>query len=153
MIDTTDRSILALLQADATLSVAQIAKQVGLTTTPCWRRIHRLEADGYFKRKVTILNEEKINLSVNVFIAIRTNSHSKQWANKFCDSVKEIPEVIEFFRLSGEIDYLIRAVVPDIKSYDKVYQKLIDKIELYDVSSMFAMETIKSTTEFPLDYA
>lgn len=153
MIDATDRSILALLQADATLSVAQIAEQVDLTSTPCWRRIQRLEADGYFKRKVTILNEEKINVGVNVFIAIRTNSHSKQWASKFCEAVKEIPEVIEFFRLSGDIDYLIRAVVPDIKAYDKLYQKLIDKVDLYDVSSMFAMETIKSTTVLPLDYA
>lgn len=152
MIDALDRRILAILQTDASLSNTEIADRVGLSSTPCWRRIQRLEAAGFFKRRVMLLDEERMNVGVSVFIAVRTNQHTKEWAEKFFKAVSSFPEIVDFFRLSGEIDYLLRAVVPDIKSYDKLYQRLIDKVDLYDVSSMFAMETLKSTTELPLAY-
>lgn len=152
MIDVLDCKILAALQSDASLSNSEIAEKVGLSSTPCWRRIQRLEAAGYFKRRVVLLDEDKMNVGVSVFIAVRTNQHTKEWAEKFYRAVSAFPEIVDFFRLSGEIDYLLRAVVPDIKSYDALYQRLIDKVDLYDVSSMFAMETLKSTTELPLNY-
>lgn len=151
MVDFLDRKILALLQADGDLSINDVANKVGLSSTPCWRRIQRLENEGYFKRRV-VLDEEKLNVGVSVFIAIRTNQHTKQWAEEFYRAVVTFPEVVDLFRLSGEIDYLLRVVVPDIKSYDAFYQRLIERIDLYDVSSMFAMERLKSTTELPLEY-
>lgn len=151
MVDFLDRKILALLQADGDLSISDVANKVGLSSTPCWRRIQRLENEGYFKRRV-VLDEEKLNVGVSVFIAIRTNQHTKQWAEEFYRAVVTFPEVVDLFRLSGEIDYLLRVVVPDIKSYDAFYQRLIERIDLYDVSSMFAMERLKSTTELPLEY-
>jgi Lrp/AsnC family transcriptional regulator len=151
VVDFLDRKILALLQADGDLSINDVANKVGLSSTPCWRRIQRLENEGYFKRRV-VLDEEKLNVGVSVFIAIRTNQHTKQWAEEFYRAVVTFPEVVDLFRLSGEIDYLLRVVVPDIKSYDAFYQRLIERIDLYDVSSMFAMERLKSTTELPLEY-
>jgi Lrp/AsnC family transcriptional regulator len=153
MIDAIDRKILAVLQSDASLSMTEVAERVGLTSTPCWRRIQRLESSGYIRRRVALLDEEKMNVGVSVFIAVRTNQHSADWFDQFRKAVSSMPEVVEFFRLSGEIDYLIRAVVPDIKSYDSLYQRLINKVEIYDISSMFSMEKIKSTTEVPVDYA
>jgi Lrp/AsnC family transcriptional regulator len=151
-IDAIDRRILAVLQSDASLSVTDISERVGLTSTPCWRRIQKLESSGYIRRRVALLDEEKMNVGVSVFIAVRTNQHSADWLDRFRKAVSSLPEVVEFFRLSGEIDYLIRAVVPDIKSYDDLYQRLISKVEIYDISSMIAMEKIKSTTEIPLNY-
>lgn len=152
-IDAIDRKILAVLQSDASLSVTDISERVGLTSTPCWRRIQKLETEGYIRRRVALLDEEKMNVGVSVFIAVRTNQHSADWLDRFRKAVSSLPEVVEFFRLSGEVDYLIRAVVPDIKSYDDLYQRLISKVEIYDISSMIAMEKIKSTTEIPLNYA
>jgi Lrp/AsnC family transcriptional regulator len=151
-IDAIDRRILAVLQSDASLSVTDISERVGLTSTPCWRRIQKLESSGYIRRRVALLDEEKMNVGVSVFIAVRTNQHSADWLDRFRKAVSSLPEVVEFFRLSGEVDYLIRAVVPDIKSYDDLYQRLISKVEIYDISSMIAMEKIKSTTEIPLNY-
>src|SRR5690606_13353566 len=139
-------------QEDSTLAVADIAKKVGLSTTPCWRRIQKLEEEGVIKRRVAILDPVKVNARVNVFVAIRTNSHSHEWLKRFSEVVQEFPEVVEFYRVSGEIDYLLRVVVPDIAAYDVFYKKLISKIEIRDVSSSFAMEQIKYTTELPLDY-
>jgi Lrp/AsnC family transcriptional regulator len=150
--DRLDRKILRLLQEDSTLAVADIAKKVGLSTTPCWRRIQKLEEEGVIKRRVAILDPVKVNARVNVFVAIRTNSHSHEWLKRFSEVVQEFPEVVEFYRMSGEIDYLLRVVVPDIAAYDVFYKKLISKIEIRDVSSSFAMEQIKYTTELPLDY-
>lgn len=152
MIDFYDRKILALMQSDASLTVVEIAERIGLSATPCWRRIQKLEREGYFKRRVMLLNEEKLNVGVSVFIAIRTNQHTRDWSEKFYKAVVDMPEVLDLFRLAGDIDYLIRAVVPDIRSYDAFYQRLIARIDLHDVSSMFAMETLKSTTELPLGY-
>ena len=120
--DRLDRKILRLLQEDATLAVADVAKKVGLSTTPCWRRIQKLEEEGVIKRRVAILDPGKINARVTVFVAIRTNSHSHEWLRRFSEVIQEFPEVIEFYRMSGDVDYLLRVVVPDIGAYDGVLQ-------------------------------
>jgi len=151
--DGLDRKILSLIQEDATLPVAVIGERIGLSSTPCWRRIQKLEADGVIRRRVALLDPDKMNVGVTVFIAIRTSHHSREWLLKFKDAVEGIPEIVEFYRMSGDIDYMLRAVVPDIAAYDTVYKRLIERIELADVTSMFAMETIKSTTVVPVDYA
>lgn len=150
--DRLDKKILRLLQADATLAVADIAKRVGLSTTPCWRRIQKLEEEGVIRRRVAILDPQKVNARVTVFVSVRTSSHSNEWLLRFSEVVAEFPEVAEFYRMSGDVDYLLRVVVPDIAAYDTFYKKLISKIEIRDVSSSFAMEQIKYTTELPLDY-
>lgn len=152
-LDNTDRAILALLQKDATLAVSEIGEKVNLSSTPCWRRIQRLERDGYIQRRVALLDSGKLNVGVTVFVSIKTNQHNEKWFRKFSDVVSTIPQIVEFYRMSGEYDYLLRVVVPDIKAYDAVYQRLIREIELFDVSSSFAMEQLKYTTELPLDYA
>lgn len=151
--DRIDRKILSVLQADAGLSVSEIAKRVGLTTTPCWRRIQNLEKRGFIDKRVTLLNRDALNIGVDVFVAIRTKEHNAAWLDKFARAVTEFPEVMEFYRMSGEIDYLMRVVVPDIASYDAFYRRLIQKVDIQDVSSSFAMERIKYTTVLPLDYA
>ncbi|WP_127523435.1 Lrp/AsnC family transcriptional regulator [Mesorhizobium sp. Z1-4] len=150
--DRLDRKILRLLQENTTLAVADIAKKVGLSTTPCWRRIQKLEEEGVIKRRVAILDPGRVNAAVTVFVAIRTNMHSLEWLKRFSEVIQEFPEVVEFYRMSGDVDYLLRVVVPDIAAYDNFYKKLIAKIEIRDVSSTFAMEQIKYTTELPLDY-
>jgi len=151
--DRIDRRILECLQADATLSTAEIAARVGLSTTPCWRRIKNLEREGYIRCRVALLEREKINLGLDVFVAIRTSQHNVKWLESFARSVVSHPEVMEFYRTSGEIDYIMRVVVPDIAAYDAFYKRLIQQADIADVSSMFAMERIKYTTELPLDYA
>jgi len=150
--DRLDRKILRLLQEDATLAVADIAQKVGLSTTPCWRRIQKLEEDGVIKRRVALLDPVQINAQVNVFIFIRIGLHASDWLKRFAQIVRDFPEVVEFYRMSGEVDYLLRVTVPDIAAYDVFYQKLVSKIDIHDVSSAFAMEQIKYTTELPLDY-
>ena len=150
--DRLDRKILRLLQEDSTLAVADIAKRVGLSTTPCWRRIQKLEEEGIIQRRVAILDPAKVNTRVNVFVSIRTNSHSMEWLKRFTEVIQEFPEVVEFYRMSGDVDYLLRVVVPDIAAYDAFYKRLISRIEIRGVSSTFAMEQIKNTTQLPLDY-
>ena len=150
--DRLDKKILRLLQEDATLAVADIAKRVGLSTTPCWRRIQKLEEEGVIRGRVAVLDPTRINLRVTVFVSIRTNSHSTEWLKRFSEVVGDFPEVVEFYRMSGDVDYLLRVVVPDIGAYDAFYKRLIARIEIRDVSSSFAMEQIKYTTEMPLDY-
>ncbi|MDX9860146.1 MAG: Lrp/AsnC family transcriptional regulator [Rhodospirillales bacterium] len=150
--DSIDQKILALLQADCTLSVSDLADRVGLSSTPCWRRIQKMEASGVIKARVALLDPRKMNVGVTVFIAIRTSHHSSEWLSRFQAVVNDIPEITEFYRMSGDIDYLLRAVVPDIGAYDSVYKRLIEGIELNDVTSMFAMETIKWTTMLPVTY-
>ncbi len=152
-VDSIDRKILSLLQHDATLSVGEIAARVGLSSTPCWRRIQKLEESGVIRGRVALLDPRKMNVGVTVFIAIRTSHHSGDWLKAFHQAVDDIPEIVEFHRMSGEIDYLLRAVVPDIAAYDSVYKRLIERIALADVTSMFAMETIKFTTALPVSYA
>jgi len=152
-IDAIDRKILTCLQRDATLPVAEIAERVGLSTTPCWRRIQRLERDGVIVGRVALLDPDKLNLGVTVFVHIRTAQHNAAWLEKFAKAVAGIPEIVELYRMSGDIDYLMRVVVPDIAGYDAIYQRLIAAVELSDVSSTFAMERIKHTTALPVDYA
>lgn len=152
MLDRLDRKILSILQEDATIPVAEIAKKVGLSTTPCWRRIQKLEEDGVILRRVAIIDPRAVNAKVTVFVSIVTNQHSDEWLRRFAELIREFPEVVEFYRMSGQIDYLLRVVVPDIEAYDAFYKRLIAKIEINDVSSAFAMEQIKYTTELPLAY-
>jgi Lrp/AsnC family transcriptional regulator len=153
MLDRMDRKILAILQKDCTMPVAEIGKQIGLSTTPCWRRIQKLEESGVVQRRVALLDAKKINVGVTVFVSITTSHHTQEWLEKFHEALKDFPEVVEFYRMSGQVDYLLRVVVPDIERYDAFYKKLIAKIELSDVSSAFAMEQIKYTTALPLEYA
>ncbi|PCI76409.1 MAG: ArsR family transcriptional regulator [SAR86 cluster bacterium] len=151
--DKIDRNILKLLQDDSTHSTADIAERVGLSTTPCWRRIQRLEESGVIRKKVALLSRDKLNLGVNVFVAVKTNQHNWQWLAKFSEAVSQFPEVVEFYRMAGESDYLLRVVVPDIPAFDTFYKKLVQTTDLSDVSSSFAMEQIKYTTSLPLEYA
>lgn len=147
--DKQDRTILELVQRDATLSVSDIAEKIFISKSACWRRIQSLQDDGVITKKVTILNQKKINLSTTAYIVVRTNQHNEVWAKKFRGIVEDIPEVLEVCRMSGDIDYLIKAVVADLEGYDRLYQKII-KIDLFDVSCSFVMENIKQTTELPL---
>lgn len=152
MVDRLDRKILSLLQEDATIPVAEIGKKVGLSTTPCWRRIQKLEEDGVIRRRVAVLDPKKINAQVTAFVAITTSRHNDEWLRRFAEVVMEFPEVVEFYRMAGQVDYLLRVVVPDIAAYDAFYKKLIAKIDITDVSTTFAMEQIKYTTALPLQY-
>jgi Lrp/AsnC family transcriptional regulator len=152
MLDRLDRKILSILQEDATIPVAEVAKRVGLSTTPCWRRIQKLEEDGVILRRVALLDPKSVNTKVTVFVSIVTNQHSEEWLRRFAELIREFPEVVEFYRMSGQVDYLLRVVVPDIEAYDAFYKRLIAKIDISDVSSAFAMEQIKYTTALPLSY-
>ena len=152
MIDKMDRSILAVLQNDCTMPVAEIGRMVGLSTTPCWRRIQKMEEQGIIQGRVALLDAKKVNAGVTVFVSISTSQHEQEWLDRFHETIQKFPEVVEFYRMSGQVDYLLRVVVPDIEQYDIFYKKLIASIELSDVSSSFAMEQIKFTTELPLEY-
>jgi Lrp/AsnC family transcriptional regulator len=150
--DAIDRKILNSLQADAMMPIEEIGKRAGLSASPCWRRIQKLEAAGVIKGRVALLDPAKMNVGVTVFVSVRTNQHNMKWAERFCRAVSEIPEVVEFYRMSGATDYLLRVVVPDIAAYDLVYKRLIKVADLFDVSSTFAMECIKYTTALPTGY-
>ncbi len=150
MLDATDRAILRLLQQDATLSVQAVAEKVNLTTSPCWRRIQTLEDQGYIRRRVALLNRQPLELGVDVFVFIKTNQHNDHWLRDFTEAVLAMPEVMEAYRMSGDVDYLLRVVVGDIATYDRFYKQLVSRVKLADVSSSFAMEQLKYTTELPL---
>ena len=151
-LDSFDQKILDCLQDDADMALAEIARRVGLSTTPCWRRINRLQEPGIIRARVALLDRKAVNAGVTVFVAVRTAQHNAQWLGRFAKAVASFPEVMDCYRMSGEIDYLIRLALPDIDAYDAFYKRLIAKIELSDVTSMFAMEEIKSTTRLPLNY-
>ena len=151
--DAIDKKILQILQDDATIAIEDLARRVHLSATPCWRRVQKLKEAGVIRKQVALLDPGKLNVGVTVFVVVRTNQHTAGWLEKFAKSVRDIPEVVEFYRMSGEMDYLLRVVVPDIRGYDAVYKRLIRSVELFDVSSSFAMEEIKYTTALPLDYA
>jgi len=151
--DKKDSNILSILQEDATLSVNEIAERVSLSPTACWKRIQRLTQEGVIRKQVCLLDNRKLGVGVTVFVAVKTNHHDLQWLQKFAAGVRDMPEVVEFYRMSGEIDYLLKVVVPDIQGFDMVYKKLIQVVELFDVSSSFAMEELKYTTALPLDDA
>ena len=148
--DSQDRSLLSLMQADASLSVGDLADRIGISKSACWRRIQKLESSGIIKERVAILDQEKIGLPLTVYISVRTNQHNDKWAAKFQQVTREVAGVLEAYRMSGDLDYLIKAVVEDMPGYDRLYKKLI-KADLFDVSSSFVMETIKQTTQLPLD--
>ncbi len=150
--DRIDKRILTILQSDVTMPVAEIGKKVGLSTTPCWRRIQKMDEDGVIQDRVAILDPEKVNARVTVFVSIRTSSHNSEWLKRFSEVTKEFPEIVELYRMSGEVDYLMRVMVPDMQAYDRFYQRLISRIDLTDVSSSFAMERMKYTTQLPLEY-
>mgnify|MGYP006119612339 CR=1 FL=1 len=150
--DKIDRNIIDCLQTDATMPLADIAARVGLSATPCWRRIQKMEESGVIRARVALLDAMKLNVGVTIFLSIKTGQHSRSWLKQFADAVIEMPEVTEFYRMSGQVDYLLRIVVPDIAAYDAFYKRLIEKVPLSEVSSSFAMEQIKYTTALPLDY-
>jgi Lrp/AsnC family transcriptional regulator len=148
--DVIDRRILDLLQRDATLSIAEIADQVGLSQTPCWKRIQRLESHGIIERRVAILNPEKLGLGLTVFVSIETSDHSQAWLTRFAEIVSAMPEVLELYRMAGDIDYMLRVIVADMAAYDAFYKRLIAAVPLKNVSSRFAMERVKASTALPI---
>ncbi len=149
--DVIDKKILALLQADATLSVAEIGQRVGLSQTPCWKRIQRLEAEGIIRGRVALLDPEKLGFGLTVFVSIETGDHSQEWLQRFASTVSAMPEVTEFYRMAGDVDYFMRVVVPDMRAYDLFYKRLIAAAPLKNVTSRFAMERVKSTTALPIE--
>ena len=152
IVDKLDRKILELLQKDGALTAADVADRVGLSKAPCWRRIQRLQEEGVIQQTVALLDARKMNVGTTVFVTLKTANHSEAWFEKFVRAVQDIPEVTEIHRMSGEVDYLMRIVVPDIDGYDAVYKRLIASVDFLDVSASFALETIKHTTALPLSY-
>jgi len=151
--DAIDRKILAVVQEDASLSVAEVGQRVGLSSTPCWKRLQRLEADGVILRRVALVDPDKIGLGITVFVSVETNDHSQEWLKRFAELVGAMPEVMEFYRMAGDVDYMLRVVVPDMAGYDAFYKKLIGTVPLKNVTSRFAMERIKQTTALPIGEA
>ncbi len=149
-LDKTDRRILSLLQDDATLTIKDLAEQVHLSTTPCWKRVQRLQQSGLIRKQVALLDNQQLGLGLTVFVAIRTNQHNIDWSNQFASTVQAMPEIVEVYRLSGDVDYILKAIVADTRAYDELYKKIIGQVDLFDVSSMFAMEEIKNTTALPV---
>jgi len=150
--DKKDLQILSLLQQNGAASLADIAKAVHLSPTPCWRRVQKLWDEGVIEKQVALCSPARLNVGVTVFVAIRTSQHSDAWMKRFVQGTRDIPEIVEIYRMSGDIDYLLKVVVPDIAGYDKVYKRLIKAVDLQDVNSSFAMEVLKTTTALPLDY-
>jgi Lrp/AsnC family transcriptional regulator len=148
--DGVDKKILAVLQENAALSVAEIGSRVGLSSTPCWKRIQRLEADGVILKRVALVDQDRVGLGISVFVSIETGDHSQDWLDRFAKTVTAMPEVMEFYRMAGDVDYMLRVVVPDIAGYDAFYKRLIAAVSLKNVTSRFAMEKIKSTTALPI---
>lgn len=151
--DSIDKAILAILQRDSATPVSDIAEAVGLSATPCWRRIKKLEEEGVIRARVALADKGALNLALTAFIAVRTAHHTEAWLRKFADITRRIPEIVEVHRMSGEIDYLMKVVAPDMASFDRVYKRLISAAEFSNVTSTFSMEELKATTELPLDYA
>ena len=148
--DAVDKKILVILQQDSAQPVADIARKVGLSVTPCWRRIQKLEEEGIIRSRVALLNAKQVGLGMSVFVAIKITEHSSDWLNKFATKISKYEEVVEFYRMSGDVDYLLRVVVKNMAAYDTFYKKLISEVPLKDVSSSFAMEEIKYSTALPI---
>lgn len=153
IVDEIDREILHLLQDDASLTAREIADHVGLTPTPCWRRVQNLEKAGIIRQRVALLDPDKLGLTVTAIVQIRTNDHSAAWLERFSAALAELTEIMEAHRTSGEIDYMLKVVVPSIEAYDDFYKRLISKVDLYDVRTVFVMEEMKHTTALPLSGA
>lgn len=150
VLDAVDRRILGILQVDATVPIAEIADRVGLSQTPCWKRVRRLQDAGVIAGKVALVSPKAVGLPLVVFVSVRTSRHDHSWLEGFAEGAAKLPEVVEFYRLSGDVDYLLKVVVADIEAYDRFYRRLISTAPLSDVSSAFAMEQIKATTALPL---
>jgi Lrp/AsnC family transcriptional regulator len=148
--DGTDLKILAMLQEDASISIADVANRVGLSQTPCWRRIQRLEETGVIRKRVALLDPEAIGLGLTVFVEIETGEHSKEWLDRFTESVRAMPEVMEVHRMAGDVDYLLRVACANMGAFDEFYRRLIATLPMKNVTSRFAMELVKGTTAFPL---
>ncbi|MBI1406251.1 MAG: winged helix-turn-helix transcriptional regulator [Caulobacter sp.] len=149
-LDAIDRRILRELQVDASLPIAELAERAGLTQTPCWKRVKRLTEAGVIERRVALLDRDQLDLGLVVFVQVRAGRHDEAWLSQFARGVAALPEVVEFYRMSGEIDYLLKVIVRDIAAYDRFYKRLIAVGSMGDVSSSFAMEQIKFTTALPL---
>ncbi len=149
-LDETDRLLLRALQADAGESLESLAAQANISVNTCWRRVKRLEEGGILLRRVALVDPDKVGLGQTVFVAIRTREHSAAWLERFAKAVRSLPEVVEFYRMAGDVDYLLKVQVASVQDYDRVYRQLISRIDLADVSATFAMECIKNTTELPL---
>lgn len=148
-----DVLILEILQADATRSLESISEEIGVSLNTCWRRVRKLESDGILERRVALVDNARIGLPLTVFVSVRTDDHSKAWADKFTQAVESVPEIVEFYRLAGDVDYILKMMVGSVSDYDRVYQSLIAKISVSDVSASFAMEKLKFTTELPVRQA
>ncbi|HWT12147.1 MAG TPA: Lrp/AsnC family transcriptional regulator [Allosphingosinicella sp.] len=148
--DRTDLKILAILQEDSSLPVAEIAARVNLSQTPCWRRIQRLEAQGVIERRVAIVNPQAVGLGISVFVEVEAGDHSPEWLDRFAAEVATMPEVMEVYRMAGDVDYLLRVAVAGMAEYDDFYRRLIARVPIKNVSSRFAMERVKHTTAYPL---
>ncbi|MFZ6773157.1 Lrp/AsnC family transcriptional regulator [Undibacterium sp. SXout7W] len=151
--DKKDLDILHLLQKDASMPLADLAQAVNLSVTPCWRRVQKLQEDGVIRAQVTLCDPVKLNLGLTVMVALKAARHNEKWMQQFIAGATSIPEIVEIFRMSGDIDYLLKVHVPDMAGFDLVYKKLLKVADLQDVSSSFVMEVIKNTTALPLDYA
>jgi Lrp/AsnC family transcriptional regulator len=150
MLDRLDLQILDALQKNAALSMVELGAQVGLSSTPCWKRVKRLEELGVLERRVALVNRKKVGLPVTVFVSIRAGRHDEKWLREFASLVQALPEVQEFHRMSGDVDYLLKVVAASIEGYDRFYKKLISLSDIAGVSSAFSMEELKSTTALPL---
>ncbi|EDP57254.1 transcriptional regulator, AsnC family protein [Vibrio sp. AND4] len=149
--DRIDKLLLSLLQNDGTLSLNELAERVNLTTTPCWKRLKKLEDEGYIEKRVALLSAEKLDLSFIAFVQLKTSDHSEGWYDHFATTISDFPEVTEFYRMAGEYDYMLKVVVKDMKRFDEFYKRLVNSVKgLSNVTSTFAMESIKYTTELPL---
>lgn len=153
MIDPKDKAILRELQVDSSQTIEDLAERVHLSRNACWRRVKALEEAGVIRGRVALLDPGKLNLALTAFISIKTAQHEPKWLEKFAAAIRDIPEIIAVYRTTGDTDYMMQAVVPDIAGYDRLYKRLISKIPLTDVSSSFVMEKVKETTALPLDYA
>ncbi|CAE6918729.1 MULTISPECIES: Lrp/AsnC family transcriptional regulator [Vibrio] len=150
-LDKIDRQLLSFLQNDGTLSLNDLAERVNLTTTPCWKRLKKLEDEGYIEKRVALLSAEKLDLSFIAFVQLKTSDHSEGWYHHFVTTVSDFPEVMEFYRMAGEYDYMMKVVVKDMKCFDEFYKRLVNSVRgLSNVTSTFAMEPIKYTTELPI---
>ena len=153
MIDATDKRLLHELQADSSLSLDELAARAGLSRNACWRRVKQLEESGAIKARVALIDPAAVNAVLAVFINIRTSRHSAEWSEKFRQALRDIPEITGAYRTAGDIDYILHARIPDVAAYDALYQKLIARIDLMDVSASFVMEELKHTTALPLHFA
>lgn len=149
-IDESDRRILRMLQQDASVSLEAVAVELSLSTNACWRRVKRLQENGIITRRVALVDPEKVGLGLTVFVTVRTNDHSDTWLEQFSDTARKVPEIVEFYRLAGDADYLMKLLVRDVADYDRVYKTLISSVPIADVTASFAMEAIKNETAVPI---